>query len=74
MGSKERVFMRESVWQARRALQPSMIFAKCGNCGVDLDVDAPADSESAPITYSCYECELAWDSSGKPTRYEEWGV
>ena len=76
MSSKERVFMPGSSIteiRARLALQPSMIFAKCGSCGEDLDAYAPADSESAPITYDCYECELAWDSAGSPERYQEGG-
>lgn len=60
--------------RARMALQPSMNFPTCGNCGCELDVDAPADSESAPISYSCFECELAWSGNGTPERYEQGGV
>ena len=77
MGSRDRVFMPGNSFaevRARLALQPSMIPAKCGNCCDDLDVDAPADCESAPITYSCYGCELAWGSNGTPERYYAGGV
>jgi hypothetical protein len=59
--------------RARLAAQPMMIWAKCGECGGDLYADAPADSETAPITYACDYCELAWDSEGRPERYYEGG-
>jgi hypothetical protein len=73
MGSKKRVFMPGNSFeeiQARLEAQPFMVFAKCGHCGGELDVYAPADSTTAPITYDCYECELLWDSDGSPEKYE----
>jgi hypothetical protein len=54
---------------ARLEAQPSMVFAKCGHCGGGLVASAPDDSLSAPITYDCWQCELAWDSSGRPKRF-----
>ena len=77
MASKERVFMPGNSLteiRARLAVQPPMFFAKCGNCGGELDAYAPADSESAPITYDCDYCELSWDSEGRPERYYEGGT
>ena len=60
--------------RARLALQPSMRFARCGNCDGELDADAPSESEAASITYIRWPCELAWDAHGRPERYEEGGA
>ena len=77
MTIKKKVFMPGNSFadiRARLSLQPSMIPAECGICEGYLDAYAPSDSECASITYSCYECELAWDADGRPQNYEEGGI
>jgi hypothetical protein len=77
MSNKKRVFMPGNSFteiRARLAEQPFMVFAKCGHCGDEMEAYAPSDNETAPITYDCYECELAWDSNGSPQNFTPgWG-
>ena len=53
-------------------MSAELIFAKCGNCECDVDSYMTEGSECTSLTYTCYECKLAWNSDGRGVDFEEW--